>query len=90
MTQPSLIHVLQPKWRTALQRVRQERVSGGGGKLVILALVGGPFRLVPVAPHLPRRRADPKRRADGCRLGASRLVLQRPQFGGEVTWFAHG
>ena len=43
MTQPSLVHVLQPKWRTALERVRQERASGGGGKLVILALVGCGF-----------------------------------------------
>ena len=43
MTQPSLAHVLQPKWRTARQRLRQERASGGGGKLVILALVGGAF-----------------------------------------------
>jgi ABC-2 type transport system permease protein len=43
MMQPSLVHVLQPKWRTALQRVRQERASGGGGKLVILALVGSGF-----------------------------------------------
>jgi ABC-2 type transport system permease protein len=37
--QPSLAHVLQPKWRTALQRLREER-SGGGGKLVILTIVG--------------------------------------------------
>jgi ABC-2 type transport system permease protein len=43
VTQPSLVHVLQPKWRTALQRIRQERASGGGGKLVILALVGSGF-----------------------------------------------
>ena len=43
MTQPTLVHVLQPKWRTALQRVRQERASGGGGKLIILALVGSAF-----------------------------------------------
>ncbi|HKE92244.1 MAG TPA: hypothetical protein VKB45_18060 [Gemmatimonadales bacterium] len=43
MTQPTLVHVLQPKWRTALQRVRQERASGGGGKLVILLLVGSGF-----------------------------------------------
>jgi ABC-2 type transport system permease protein len=41
--QPSLTHVLQPKWRTALQRLREERASGGTGKLVILALVGGAF-----------------------------------------------
>jgi ABC-2 type transport system permease protein len=43
VTQPSLVHVLQPKWRTALQRVRQERASGGGGKLAILLLTGGAF-----------------------------------------------
>jgi len=43
VTQPTLVHVLQPKWRTALQRVRQERASGGGGKLIILALVGSAF-----------------------------------------------
>jgi len=36
--QPSLTHVLQPKWRTALQRLREER-SGGGAKLVILSVV---------------------------------------------------
>ncbi len=38
MRQPSLTHVLQPKWRTALQRLREER-SGGGTKLVILSVV---------------------------------------------------
>src|SRR5213596_3400965 len=43
MKQPSLAHVLQPKWRTALQRFREERASGGTGKLIILALVGGAF-----------------------------------------------
>ena len=43
MIQPSLAHVLQPKWRTALQRVRQERAQGGMGKLVILTLVGLAF-----------------------------------------------
>ncbi|HUC41180.1 MAG TPA: hypothetical protein VMR92_10120 [Gemmatimonadales bacterium] len=43
MKQPSLAHVLQPKWRTALQRLREERASGGTGKLVVLALVGGAF-----------------------------------------------
>jgi ABC-2 type transport system permease protein len=37
--QPSLTHVLQPKWRTALQRLREER-SGGGVKLAILSVVG--------------------------------------------------
>jgi ABC-2 type transport system permease protein len=43
MKQPSLAHVLQPKWRTALQRVREERANGGSGKLIILAIVGGLF-----------------------------------------------
>jgi ABC-2 type transport system permease protein len=37
--QPSLAHVLQPKWRTALQRLREER-SGGAGKLVVLMAAG--------------------------------------------------
>ena len=43
MKQPSLAHVLQPKWRTALQRIREERSRGGSGKLILLALVGGLF-----------------------------------------------
>ncbi len=43
MKQPSLRHVLQPKWRTALQRVREERDRGGSGKLLILAFVGLAF-----------------------------------------------
>jgi ABC-2 type transport system permease protein len=43
--QPSLAHVLQPKWRTVLQRLREERAKGGSGKLIILALVGGAFWL---------------------------------------------
>ena len=43
MNQPSLTHVLQPKWRTALQRLRQERAAGGGGKLVLLTVVGLAF-----------------------------------------------
>ncbi len=42
MIQPSLAHVLQPKWRSALQRLREER-SGGGTKLVILAVVALAF-----------------------------------------------
>jgi ABC-2 type transport system permease protein len=42
VTQPSLVHVLQPKWRTARQRMREER-AGGGGKLVLLAVVGAFF-----------------------------------------------
>jgi ABC-2 type transport system permease protein len=41
--QPSLAHVLQPKWRTALQRLREERANGGTGKFVVLVLVGGAF-----------------------------------------------
>src|SRR5260370_17526372 len=45
MKQPSLAHVLQPKWRTAWQRVREERASGGTGKLVFLAIVAGAFWL---------------------------------------------
>src|SRR2546426_3062661 len=43
MKQPSLAHVLQPKWRTALQRLREERANGGSGKLVILGVVGLAF-----------------------------------------------
>lgn len=43
MNQPSLAHVLQPKWRTALQRIRKERAEGGGGKLVLLCAVGLAF-----------------------------------------------
>src|SRR5262245_57411621 len=37
--QPSLWHVLTPKWRTALQRMREERAQGRG-KIVALAVVG--------------------------------------------------
>ncbi len=40
MKQPGLWHVLQPKWRTALQRMREERARGGRGKLAVLTLVG--------------------------------------------------
>jgi ABC-2 type transport system permease protein len=40
--QPSLAHVLQPKWRTWLQRLREER-SGGGGKVVILIAAASGF-----------------------------------------------
>ncbi len=43
MIQPSLIHVLLPKWRTARQRLREARAGGGSGKLVILIIVGGLF-----------------------------------------------
>ena len=42
MRQPSLAHVLQPKWRTGLQRLREER-SGGTGKIAILAVVALAF-----------------------------------------------
>ena len=43
MIQPSLWHVLQPKWRTALQRLREERARGGAGKIIILTIVAGGF-----------------------------------------------
>ncbi|MGH7614003.1 MAG: hypothetical protein ACREMW_08195, partial [Gemmatimonadales bacterium] len=43
MSQPSLTHVLQPKWRTVQQRLRESRIRGGGGKLVLLVVVGGAF-----------------------------------------------
>jgi len=39
-TQPSLTHVLVPKWRSALTRVRQERDEGGRGKAIVLGTVG--------------------------------------------------
>ena len=39
MKQPSLARVLEPKWRTALQRIREER-SRGSGRLFILLLAG--------------------------------------------------
>jgi len=42
--QPSLWHVLEPKWRTALQRIREERARGIG-RPVALALVGAAFWL---------------------------------------------
>ncbi len=43
--QPSLWHVLQPKWRTARQRLRGARERGGWRRLTILATVGGLFWL---------------------------------------------
>ncbi|HYT05767.1 MAG TPA: hypothetical protein VEM13_12905 [Gemmatimonadales bacterium] len=43
MKQPSLARVLEPKWRTALQRIREERSRGGSGKLLILLAVGLAF-----------------------------------------------
>ncbi len=39
MSQPGLVHVLTPKWRTALTRARQERATGGRGKAITLAIV---------------------------------------------------
>jgi ABC-2 type transport system permease protein len=45
MTQPSLWHVLQPKWRTTLQRLREERERGGHRKLLVLTIVGALFWL---------------------------------------------
>ncbi|HEY6159521.1 MAG TPA: hypothetical protein VIV88_18905 [Gemmatimonadales bacterium] len=62
MTQPSLWRVLEPKWRTALQRIREERSHGGSGKLLLLGIVGTAFWLAVywvlylVLRHL---RADP-------------------------------
>ncbi|HTR20949.1 MAG TPA: hypothetical protein VMH88_08860 [Gemmatimonadales bacterium] len=43
MKQPGLIHVLTPKWRTALQRFREDRARGGIGKLLVLLFIGGLF-----------------------------------------------
>ena len=43
--QPTLRHVLIPKWRTVLTRMRQERESGGRGKAIVLGTVGGIFWL---------------------------------------------
>jgi ABC-2 type transport system permease protein len=43
VTQPSLWRVLEPKWRTAVQRIREERSRGGSGKLLILIVVGLAF-----------------------------------------------
>src|SRR5205085_8310648 len=37
--QPSLGHVLIPKWRTMLTRMRQERDEGGRGKAIVLGTV---------------------------------------------------
>jgi len=45
MNQPSVWHVLQPKWRTMLQRTREERARGGKGKLAVLIVVGFVFWL---------------------------------------------
>lgn len=45
MTQPSLWRVLEPKWRTAWRRIREERARGGSGKLVTLIVVGLAFWL---------------------------------------------
>ena len=51
MTQPSLWRVVEPKWRTAWQRIREERSRGGSGKLLLLTIVGllfwlGVYRLL--------------------------------------------
>ena len=43
--QPSLWHVLQPKWRTVRQRLREARDRGGWGRLTILLTAGGLFWL---------------------------------------------
>ena len=43
MRQPPLLRVLEPKWRTALRRIREERARGGPGKLLTLAVVGVAF-----------------------------------------------
>src|SRR5437016_3448667 len=43
VSQPSLWRVLEPKWRTALQRIREERSRGGSGKLLLLTFVGLAF-----------------------------------------------
>ena len=62
MKQPSLWRVLEPKWRTALQRIREERSRGGSGKLVTLVIVGVLFWLaVYLLLYLVLRhfRADP-------------------------------
>jgi ABC-2 type transport system permease protein len=40
VTQPSLWRVLEPKWRTARRRIREERLRGGSGKLVTLIVIG--------------------------------------------------
>jgi ABC-2 type transport system permease protein len=49
--QPSLWRVLEPKWRTAFQRLREERSRGGSGKLLLLTMAGllfwfGVYRLL--------------------------------------------
>ena len=41
--QPSLWHVLQPKWRTARQRMHEARERGGWGRISILVIVGSLF-----------------------------------------------
>src|SRR3989441_3070389 len=45
MKQPSLWRVLEPKWRTALQRIREVRSRGVSGKLLTLVIVGVLFWL---------------------------------------------
>jgi ABC-2 type transport system permease protein len=45
VNQPPLWRVLEPKWRTALQRIREERARGGSSKLLLLVAVGTLFWL---------------------------------------------
>jgi ABC-2 type transport system permease protein len=42
VTEPGLFRVIEPKWRTARSRLRQEK-DGIGGKILLLLLVGGGF-----------------------------------------------
>lgn len=42
MTDPGILRILEPKWRTALSRLRQEK-DGIGGKIILLLVVGGGF-----------------------------------------------
>ncbi len=42
MTEPGILRVLEPKWRTARSRLRQEK-DGIGGKILLLLVVGGGF-----------------------------------------------
>src|SRR2546430_8932721 len=53
VTQPSLWRVLEPQWRTAPQRIREERSPGGSAQLLILTLVGLALRVGVVALLFP-------------------------------------